>query len=275
MSKGAKIAIAIALGLFAALLGIMYIEGQRERLLGSSEMVRVYVATGDIKPNTPLEPGMLTTKEVPRAFLQPQSITVNEVPDKAKLKGVTLVAIKENEQIIRTKLHEGAPPPLSAELKTRRGMVAVGVRVDTSPAAVASLIRPGDRVDVLASFVFEKSRDEDFTEIRPIFQNVEVMAVNDVTASALHMKPHTAEAAGEPQQSKETKTLTLALPPAAAQQIILAQQLGDIWFVLRAPGDGARHAYEIWNNERLIGSAYRLWKKRDPREAMLEQLTRR
>ncbi len=274
MSKGGRIAVAVGLGLLAALFGMLYLGSQRDQLLGSSEIVRVYVATQDIKPNTAIEGSMLALKSVPRAYLQPQSISVSEFPDKAKVKGVTLVPIKEGEQIVRTKLYEGAPPPLSAELKTRPNMVAVGVDIQALPNAIHGLIRPGDRVDVLASFKFEKSKDEDFTEIRPLYQNVEVLAVNDKTAG--NVRVIAAEKTSLEQSSdKIIKTVTLALAPASAQQIILTQQLGNIWLLLRGPGDQAQHPYEIWNNERLLKSPNRLWRAPTREDMMREMMTKK
>ncbi len=264
MSKGAKIGIALFLGLLSAMFGGLYLSGQRDAILGGSEVLRVYVAAANIPANVALQPDMITTREIPRAFVQPGSVTTTELPDKTKLTGVTLVQIRENEQIVRTKLFEGATPPLSAQLKTRPGLVAVGVRMSALPTAISGLIRPGDHVDVLASFEFEKSRDEMYTEIRPVFQNIEVIAVDDVTPGTV--KPVKTDKPGEADKVAEVKTVTLALQPAAAQEIILAQQLGDIWLVLRAAGDGASHEYAIWNNERLIGPTLKLWRSSDQRE---------
>ena len=274
MSKGGRIAVAVGFGLLAALFGMLYLGSQRDQLLGSSEMVRVYVAADDIKANTPLEGSMLTVRQIPRAFLQPGVITVTEAPEKEKVKGVTLVPIRENEQVVRTKLYEGAPPPLSADLKSKPNMVAVGINVEALPNVVHGLIKPGDRVDVLASFKFEKSKDEDFTEIRPLYQNVEVLAVNDRTASNVRVIGPEKASVDQP-ADKQIKTVTLALPPPAAQQIILTQQLGNIWLLLRAPGDNSQHQYEIWNNERLLRSPFRLWRAQSRDEMMREMLTRR
>lgn len=270
MSRTGRIVLAVGLGFLAALFGMLYLGSQRDQLLGSSEMVSVYIAADAIKPNTSIEPAMLAVRQIPRAFVQPGAITVAETPDKAKVKGVALVPIAENEQVVRTKLYEGAPPPLSSELTSRQNMVAVGIDVQALPNAIHGLIRPGDRVDVLASFKFEKSKDEDFTEIRPLYQNVEILAVNDRTAG--NIKVIGAEkTSADTTTDKVIKTVTLALPPPAAQQIILTQQLGSIWLLLRAPGDNTQHQYEIWNNERLLRSPFRLWRATG-REEMLRSL---
>lgn len=271
MSKGAKIAIALGIGLLAALFGILYLNGQRDALVGSSEIVQVYFAAKDIEAHVPLEPEMLEKRPVPRNYLQPGSIPVTEVSDPVKVTGVTLVPIKTGEQIVRTKLYEGAPPPLSLDMKARVGMVAVGVDMIAPTTALAGLVQPGDRVDVLASFEFEKAANDRFTEVRPLFLNVEVMGVNQRTVSNQEVigaeQRKTAQS-----EAGSAKTVTLSLPPAAAQQIILAQQLGSIWLLVRGKGDATKHNYEIWNNERLLQSPYRLWKAADSRADLMRQL---
>ena len=267
MSKGGKIAISAALGLLAALFGMLYLSTQKDKLLGSSEVVRVYVAAQNIPANVVIEKDMVTLREIPRTFLQPGSIAQSEVPDPANIKGVTVVPVAEGEQLLRSKLREGADPPLSRDLKPRAGMVAVGVQIVGAAPAINGLIRAGDRVDVLASFRFEKSQNEDFTEVRPLLNDIEVMAVNEATVSTV--KSYT-----PPKDKKDedttirVDTITLALPPAAAQQVILAQQLGRITLLLRGDGDHAPHRYEVWNNERLLQSPYRLWKGSQQQDEM-------
>lgn len=272
MSKGGKVMIAVLLGIFAAIFGMLYLMNQREQILGGSQVVRVYVATDDIRTNTQLSKDLVTIRSVPKSFLQPGSITVSDVPDATKIAGVTIVPIKEGEQILRTKLYEGAPPPLSSEIRTKN-TVAVGIAMSALENSVHGLVRAGDRVDVLASFKFEKSQNEDFTEIRPLFQNIEVLAVNE--RSAGNQKPTTEKAGADQQVDKVAKTVTLALEPVAAQQVILAQQLGNIWLLLRASGDTAPHQYEIWNNERLLRSQYRLWRSESPQAQMMREMATR
>lgn len=269
MSRGAKIALSIGLGFLAALFGMLYLNEQKRQLIGTTEMVRVWSASQDIPANTHLNPDLLVIREVPRLYLQPASITASEIPDKTKVQGITMVPIRQGEQVVRTKLWAGRTPPLSEDMKERKNTLAVSVEIAGLPNALNGLITPGDRVDVLASFQFERANGEKFTEVRPMFQNVEVLALNKTTKTAwdttIAEDPIT-----QPGESA-LKTLTLALPPAAAQQIVLAQQLGTIWFLLRAEGDGERYNYEAWNNERLLQSPHRLW---EAEQSSIEQMVR-
>ncbi len=270
MSKGAKIAVAVGLGLLAALFGLLYLNAQRDALLGGTELIEVYVASRDIPPNVALESNALTTRQIPRAFLQPGAISVSEVPDRTKIQGVTIANIATGEQLSRSKLIEGMEAPLSSDLRAMKGMVAVGVRMAESPTSISGLVRAGDRVDVLASFQFEKpgAAAEPFTEIRPLFMNVGVLAVNQTTASTRQVpRDPTLEAA-----LLEVTTVTLALPPSNAQQLVLAQQLGDVWLLLRAQGDTEPYTYEVWNNERLLGTANKLFRAQDRQSALIRSL---
>lgn len=273
MGKGAKIAIAVGLGLLAALFGLLYLNAQRNALLGGTELVQVYVASRDIPANTALESSALATREIPRAFLQPGAIPVSEVPDRTKIQGVTVAAISTGEQLSRSKLSEGREPPLSADLKAMKGMVGVGVEMAQAPQSISGLVKPGDRVDVLASFEFEKpgTQGESFTEVRPLFMNVGVIAVNQVTASTRQL-PVDPSVATEP---VEIVTVTLALPPPNAQQLVLAQQLGNVWLLLRAQGDNTQNTYEVWNNERLIGASNKLFRAQESQAALLRRIAGR
>jgi pilus assembly protein CpaB len=273
MSKGGRIILAVGFGLLAALFGMLYLSSQRNQLLGSAEVIRVYVATKDIKPGAALEESFLTTREVPKAFLQPQAILVKEFPDKAKVRGVALVPIKEGEQIVRTKLYEGAPPPLSAEMTPKLGKVAVGINVKGLPNVIHGLITAGDHVDVLASFEFEKSKDEQFTEVRPLYQYVRVLAVNDRTEGTV--RAATAEKSAAESPDKIIKSVTLEMAPGEAQQMVLAQKLGEVWLLLRAQDDKAPHQYEIWNNERLLQSPYKLWRVQSREEILRDAMSKR
>jgi Flp pilus assembly protein CpaB len=256
MSRGPKLAIAIALGLLAALFGMVYLNSERTRMLGSTETVEVYVAASDIPANTPIDAAKLTTRQIPRSYVQPQSFTTESAE---KITGVTIVPIQQGEQILRTKLWTGKTPPLVDDLKRRAGMVAVTVEMPDAPQALHGLVQPRDRVDVLALLEFVKPNDEKFKEIRPLFYNVEVLAVDRTTASSISQNLPTGKNELVPQEEK-VQTVTLALPPVAAQQLILAQELPSsrIWLILRSPASGD-YRYETWNTDRLIQSEHRLW----------------
>ena len=120
----------------------------------------------------------------------------------------------------------------------------------------------------------ESVTDEHFTEVRPLFMNVMVVSVDQHTMNTHEtvVNDPNSPGAGGGGAPGEVKTVTLALPPPNAQQLVLAQQLGQIWLLLRAKGDNAPHTYEIWNNERLLGAANRLWRAQDNQAAMMRKI---
>lgn len=258
MSRGPKLAVAAVLGLLAALFGMVYLSSERSKLVGSGEQVEVYFAADDIPANTPIEGGKLVARTIPKTFQLPGAITTKEVNDKNRITGFAVVPIREGEQLLRNKIWEGKAPPLSADLASRQGLVAVSVKMKDAPQSVHGLLQPRDRVDVLAELDFVKPPKEKFKEVRPLFYNVEVLAVNRTTMSSITQNIPIEKM--EAQALEKVDTVTLALSPVAAQQLVLAQELpsASIWLILRTPGSGA-YKYEVWNTDRLIQSQYRLW----------------
>jgi Flp pilus assembly protein CpaB len=278
MKRGPKLAVAIALGLLAALFGLVYLSSEKTRLIGSTEAVEVYVAAADIRANTPIDPRKLTKRRIPKTFLQPGYISTLEVNDPSKVTGVAIVPIMENEQIVRTKLWQGKTPPLSDDLRLHPGLVAVSVLMRDPPQALQGLVQARDHVDVLALLEFVKPDNKTkFKEVRPLFYNVEVLAVNRTTESSTAQN---LPVAAKEERPEDVQTVTLAVPPAVAQQLILAQQLpsAKIWLVLRSPASGS-YAYEVWNTDRLIQSDSRLWdaeeSTREMQQDMMKKLTGR
>ena len=270
MSKGAKIIIAVGLGLLAALFGMLYLNSQRRLIEGGAALVEVYIAADDVGANIELTPDMLTTKLVPQAYLQPQVITKAEVPDPAGVKGVTLVPVREGEQIIRTKLWEGTEPPLAEDVPA--GLVGVSVGFNTTPQSVAANVKPRDRVDILAALQFIKPPKEKFLEIRPMFYDVEIIAVDQRTPQTISRK-FTQEGQIADEQIK-VETVTVVLPPAEAQQLILAQELGQIWLILRGQGEYPDYRYETWNQDRFLQSQFRIWDEESMQAEMAEEMAR-
>ena len=271
MSKGARILIAIFLGLLAALFGMLYLAGQKRRIEGGATNVAVYVAAQSIPANVELTPDMLTTREIPQIYLQPSVITRSEVADPTLVEGVTLVPIQAGEQIIRTKLWEGTTPPLSEDIPA--GVVAISVSQETNAPArnVHANLQPRDRVDILAAIQFIKPPKEKFLEVRPLFYDVEVIAVDTTTPQSI-AREFSAEGLVESDEDKKLETVTVLLPPADAQQLILAQELGSVWFILRGEAEYEDYRYETWDQDRFLQSQYRLWDEDTMEQQLAEQL---
>jgi pilus assembly protein CpaB len=161
--------------------------------------VPVVVAAADLAPGAVLTAGDLIVARYPAA-LRP----TGAAPDPAPLVGATLAGGVRSGEPLTDAAVVGAG--LTAQLA--RGQVAVPVR--PADLAVSGLIRPGDRVDVLATppgaeraevvapgaLVLAAPGPDDADD------GLLLLAVDDTTAA------HLAAAA-------TTATLTLSLPPAA------------------------------------------------------------
>ncbi len=141
------------------------------------------------------------------------------------------------------------------------------------PQALQGLVQARDHVDVLAALEFIKPDKSKFKEVRPLFYDVEVIAVNRTTQSTITQN---VPAAVKEERPEEVQTVTLAMPPAAAQQLILAQLLpsAKIWLVLRSPSSG-KYSYEVWNTDRLIQSDSRLWDAEEAAREMQQDMMKR
>ena len=115
------------------------------------------------------------------------------------------------------------------------GMRAIALHV-TEDLAVANLIRPGDRVDVLmvsnaARAAATAGRLFPSAEAVTILQNVAVLAVGGVTVVA-----------GSNKASAPARTVALAVTPRQAAMVALVRTVGTEYLSLRAGGDDAEVA---------------------------------
>lgn len=110
------------------------------------------------------------------------------------------------------------------------GLRAIALRV-TEDSAVANLIKPGDRVDVLmvsnaARTAATAGRLFPPAEAVTILQNVAVLAVGNATVVA-----------GSNNSSAPARTVALAVTPRQAAMVALVRTVGTEYLSLRAGGD--------------------------------------
>ena len=112
------------------------------------------------------------------------------------------------------------------------------------------LIRPGDRVDVVAVVDVQYKdliTDKEFTETRAftIAQTIQVLAVEQslerqlapVDGGTATESKAEGSPVDQPEPEPEGTVVTLALTPEATQQVLLTETKGKIRLVVRAPGD--------------------------------------
>ncbi len=200
----------------------------------------VVVAKKNIGELDILDESNLTLVNVPSKFVQPgTSSTINDFKS-----ALAIAPINEGEQITRTKVTQlGARTGLARQIAV--GKRAMTIRIDEN-TGVAKLLKPGDRIDVLATIDPSGSGNKLFLESRTILQDVLVLATGKfVTNSA----PGILE--GDPfKPDNKTKVrlseyqgfsnITLEVDPFQAQTLYYATKNLDIYISLRNNDDNVK-----------------------------------
>lgn len=111
-------------------------------------------------------------------------------------------------------LPKGTVPGLSYNIPEDKRAVTVAVN---EVIGVAGFIKPGDKVDVIATFAFDPPQST------TILQNVTVLAIAQEMQSDAEQK------------AKLSTSVTFALSPSQAERLVLAESLGEIRLALRPP----------------------------------------
>jgi len=238
-NRGNKLTLILALllGLLAAVLIAVYLSSAgNESSTGASTVasVPVVVAARDIAAGTRIEAGMVSVKPVPtdvvilKGFKKSEEV-VGKVASINILSGEQIVsdrvvATSEAGQVLEAAaLAETVPLAKEATpCKTGNcGLRAVSVSVAPATAA-AGLIRPGDRVDVIAAF-------EDGSAVT-VVTDVEVLALDQDFKRVVSGESKDASAQAvlkEGEKNPEAATATLALWPDEAQKVAAAEEMTD------------------------------------------------
>lgn len=214
--------LALGCGLVASI-GINQLMADRGKSAPSGETVSIFVAVQDINMNDPVTQEMLKLEPWPKDKLQPGALVkLDQIVGRR-----TKMRILAGEPILEGKLlatgengQQGAGDQIPA------GMRAVAVKSD-DVTSTGSLIRPGDRVDVVVHLQRNDGRGIRETTSRTFLRDIKIFAVND----EFERSPN-----GE--GGKITaKTVTLLVLPQQAELISLATELGKIRLVMRGPND--------------------------------------
>jgi len=177
------VTLSLAMAVLAVLLVESYvstIEDSARKRFGTERLV--VVAKKDISEMKTLDETSIELKPVPEVFVQPSAIAfegkANDPVIARFTKGlvgrVALVPIRKGEQITRNKITE---PNIRTGLSPR---ITPGLRAVTIPvneiSGVGKLVKPGDRVDLIAVIKDKTSKDQSKIS-RIMLQDVSVLAV--------------------------------------------------------------------------------------------------
>lgn len=220
---------ALVIALLVSLVGVallaIYMRRFEEEASGG-EPVKLLVAVKPIEAGALITDEMLATRAVPRAYVEDRAVLETE---RAKIIGLRVGhTVQAQQTMMWTDLAIAMEKGRSLSSLIQPGMRAVTVRTKHNEDKGFSLIRPGDRIDVIAITPSEKKETDQRSSI-VLLQNVLVLAVGLDTGADLTEKP----TSSQPQDL----VLSLSLTVPEAQLLALATEKGPLMVALRNPDD--------------------------------------
>ena len=234
--------------------------------------VFVYKAREDIKEQSTLLPEMVERVTIPKNFLEPGAVTSDpSEEEKAKADGkklrnpmedlagsIVLVPIRKGEQITLSKITEpGIRSGLSPQIAPGKRAVSIPVGEVTG---VAKLVKPGDRVDVIA--VIDAGGGKENKLVRTLLQDAAVLAVGrSITNNAPRIIEQDPMGGGKQRvrslaQDFSFASITLEVEPSDAQKVALILATGEaaMTISLRNNDDSERPAMSSLTLQDVLGS---------------------
>jgi pilus assembly protein CpaB len=221
---------ALVVSLVTALLGtallLLYLR-KFEREMSGGEPVELLMAQKPIERGKVITEDMLTTRSVPLAYVEDRAIKAAE---RSKVVGLqTSVALFPQQTLMWTDLAITTEDrDLSSLIQPGKRAVAVRASTGHDDTRGNQLIRPGDYVDVIATFRGEGGSNDESSAV--LLQRVLVLAVGTETQSA---------SSGDKRDNSwsRDKQLTLSLSLPEAQLLSLALERGRLSVAVRPPSD--------------------------------------
>ncbi|MBI2238009.1 MAG: Flp pilus assembly protein CpaB [Actinobacteria bacterium] len=234
--RGLVVAVAFLMAMGATAAVFLYVRGVRDEAKTGGALVTVIVPAEDIPAGSDLNPlidqGKFKESAVPEDALVEGAVSTLE-----QLRGQTTTsAILANEQIPANRLSSGTLP--GGALGISEGYKAVSVKLEAEQVTGDALQR-GSHVTVYATF-------DDVTLIDGTLQQIlrgESQTRQDIGDFTITLVPDTrvlgvvspgAEAGAS---VDESFLVTLELTPQDAQNLVFAQETGDVWLALLPPGE--------------------------------------
>lgn len=240
--------ISVGSALFAVFLLYSYTQEKSAELtkkFGAKQ--RVVVAAEDINEMETIDETMLQVVEKPVDFIEPQAFSD---PEEA-VGMVALAPIKKDEQVLKTKASKPSPVTgLSLQISPSKRGIAIPI---SETNAVAKMITPGDRVDIIAALDVGKGPSQ-HREVKTLMQDVVVLSTGGRIMNELPMKM---EKGGPTTYRGDLgfNTLTVEASPEESQDLIylLSTSPGSIFLTLRHPSDHQKKRMPEATIDSLLG----------------------
>lgn len=238
MNRLVVVAVAALVALGSGVGLVAYVGAAEQRATESARPVPVFVAASDVPDGTSFEDalasGAIVASESPANLRPPTAVA-----DPAALAGTVadgglhagqLVVEGEFTEPGDSRRRRTGPPTFADALAD--GTVAVSFEA-TGADAVAELIRPGDRINLLVQVPDAADVGLPTTNgpaVVHVFQDLEVLAVGTVTGPGL------GEEAAEGGPPPPTGAYTVAVAPDDAARVLLLTRQYPVFVTLVAPG---------------------------------------
>jgi pilus assembly protein CpaB len=233
--------LSLGAGFLAMMLVYSYSQEKKaeyDKLYGTTK--RIVVANKQILEMSTIDDSMIEYAEVPVSFIQPGAI---ENPEEV-IGTVASSPIQQGEQILGTKLLAPGPSTgLSNQVAPSKRAVTLSI---DDVRGVAKLLRPGDRIDILAA-VESGTAMARKTEVKTLMQDVVILATGLNVTNNIPRSLET-DAFGNNAVFRNLNgdtsfsTITVEATPKEAQDLVYLQVTspGGIYFTLRNGMDRAK-----------------------------------
>lgn len=218
----------VILAVILSLLTSLFIYSYVNRMTSTTktkDIVKVYVAAKNIPARSMITAAELKEIEIDRQYVLPGTFI-----NKAEIIGKRAKdSIMAGEQIHKERLAD--QEKMNLAYRVPEGKRAVSINVNEA-SNVANFLRPGDFVDVIATFekeeVVELNRKVIYPKItKTVLQNIQILGIGQES-----------QAVQQDDKKKETpKTVTLAVAPGDAEKIVFTTEVGVVRLALRPVGE--------------------------------------
>ncbi len=233
MSKITVLIVAALVALGSGVALVSYVGGADKRAAAGADLVSVLVAARDVPEGTPFgdawADGLVTQSQTLRAALPPTALS-----DPAALKNMVATGVLHQGQMLvdgtfadASTANDQGPATFADELP--EGTVAVSFEA-AAPQAVADLIRPGDRINLLIGVPNAADLglpDSGGPAILHAFRDLQIIAIGAVIAPA--------EGATEAPANPGTGLYSVAVPPEDAARVLFLTSQYDVYLTLVGP----------------------------------------
>ena len=214
--------IAVFFALFTSFLIYNYIKNSTAKP-ETVEYKNVYVAIKTLPAKHKIADGDIRLKQVRKEYLSEKAAL-----NKADIIGKRLKdRIIEGEQILTDRLADDNNMALAYNVPDGKRAVSVSIN---EQIGVSNLLKPGDFVDVVASFEKEEV-ESGMTKIT--YPKISKIIIQDVQVLALGQEQAITDESAKDSQ----KTVTLAVMPQETEKLVYASEYGVVRLALRPIGD--------------------------------------